>query len=134
MVRVAGKDLLRAIKLFQQHAANQEMRPSHSAEREDHRRTIEDGCCQPIGTADRKTKFRGAAIAPLTEVIRQFAARPSRSPLVEGDEGCFDRQCFEDQLGFARLRNCRRQALFDFELRDRRRRNDTRRVKRLQIF
>jgi hypothetical protein len=131
---MAGKDLLRAIKLLEQHAANQKMRPGHRTKREDRCGAIEDGGSQPLGAADRKSEFRGAAIAPLPEPIRQCAARPSRSTLVESDKRRFGWQCFEKQLGFPGFRHCRRQTLFDVELDDRRRRNDARRVKYLQVF
>lgn len=89
---MAGENLLSAIELLEQHAAGEQMRPCHRAERQDRIGAAENGCIQPIRPANGKSEFRCAAIAPAGNAIGQSAARPRRTALVKGDQGNARRQ------------------------------------------
>ena len=128
------RNLLRPVELFEQHAADEEMRPSHRPQRQYRRGAVEDSGPEPLGTADRKRQLRHSAVAPDGEMVGEFAARPRGTARVEGDQRRSGRQCLKNQLGLARLHQRRRQALFDVELDDRRRRRDPPGVERLELL
>jgi len=132
VIRVAGEDLLGAVKLLEQQAAHQQMRPGHRAERQCRLGTVEDFGAETIGTADRKGELRYALVAPRREPVGEAVARPHRAALVERDQPRPRRQCREDQRRLARLLHRRGQALPHLELDDRDRRHNPRGVKRLQ--
>jgi hypothetical protein len=98
---VTSEDLLGAIKLLEQHPADEQMWPCHRPERHDRVSTIEDRGVEPIGTTDSEGKLGSALIAPTCDTIGQSAARPSAAALVEGNKENAGRQRAEDQIGFA---------------------------------
>jgi hypothetical protein len=103
VIRVAGENLLGAVKLLQQHAAHQQMRPSHRAERQ-HRIGAGDKLpIEAVGATDRESEHGATLIAPLAETLGEITARPGKAALVKRGEPCARRQCSEDQLGLARL-------------------------------
>jgi hypothetical protein len=118
VVGVTGKNLLCPIELFEKHAANQRMRPSHRAERHRGRCPVEDGGVEPFGSADGEGEFGRAHVAPAGEVVGENPARPHVAARVEGDEAGSGRACGEDQFGFARLQRRRGQALPHLEFDD----------------
>jgi hypothetical protein len=69
-----SKDLLGAIELLQQHAANQEMRPRHPPERQCRGGAVEDRGAQTIGSADREGEFAHTLVTPRGEPISEIAA------------------------------------------------------------
>ena len=69
VIRVAGQDLLGAVELFQQHRADEKVRPSHRAEGEDHIGFLENRLAQPFGAADCEGDRTGAAITPSRQPV-----------------------------------------------------------------
>jgi hypothetical protein len=130
---MAGEDLLGAVKLLQQHAARQEMRPGHPAKRQCRVGAVEDFGTEAVGAADRKGECCDTPAAPCGELLRKTAARPHGAALVEGDQPRPGRQCSEDQCRLARLQRSRGQALSYLELDDLYRRHDPRGIKCLKI-
>ena len=88
VVRVTGEDLLRAVELFQQHRADEEMRTGHRAEGENCIGVVENRLAKPFSAANRKSDGGTAVIAPGGEAVSQVAARPWLSPRIERDENC----------------------------------------------
>jgi len=103
VIRVAGEDLLRAVELFQQHRADEEMRPSHGAQGENCIGLVENRLAEPFGAADREGDRSGAPIAPGGEAVGDVTARPGLPALVERDENGAGRTSGKDQCGLARL-------------------------------
>jgi len=130
---MTGENLLGAVKLLQQHAARQKMRPGHRAKRQRRVGVVEDFGAEAIRTADRKGKFCHALVAPCREPFGKTAARPHGAALIEGDQPRPGRQRPEDQSRLAHLQRRRGQVLPDLELDDRDRRHDPRGIKRLQL-
>lgn len=89
---MASEDLLCAVELFEQHASDQQMRPGHRAEREDHVCTVENCPVEAIGPADRKDQLGPTLVAPGGDPFGQCATRPLAAPLVERDERDAGRQ------------------------------------------
>ena len=83
---MAGEDLLRPVELFEQHRADQEVRPGHRAEGQNRFRLIEDRLAEPLGATDGKRDGPGAVIAPGSEAVGEVAARPLLPPRIERDE------------------------------------------------
>ena len=79
MIRVAGEDLLGAVKLLQQHAARQKMRPGHRAKRQCRVGALEDFDAESICTADRKGKFGHTLVAPCREPLDRKSTRLNSS-------------------------------------------------------
>ena len=69
---MAGEDLLRAVQLFEQHAAHQQVRPGHRSEREHRVGALDDGGPEPVGAADREGDGAGAGVAPGREAVGEF--------------------------------------------------------------
>ena len=111
VIGVAGEDLLRAVELFQQHAANQKMRPSHRPQRHGRLGMFEDRGAKTLRPADRESEFTGAAVAPVRHLTCKIAARPQSAVLIEREERDARRQRLQDQFGFAFLDHDRRQTL-----------------------
>jgi len=88
VVRVTGEDLLRAVELFQQHRADEEMRPGHRAEGENCIGVVENRLAEPFRAADREGDRSDAPIAPGGEAVGEVATRPWLSPRIERDENC----------------------------------------------
>jgi hypothetical protein len=125
---MAGEDLLGAVELFEQHAPDQQVRPSHRAQRQDRLGAVEDRRGETIGAADREGKFGYTLVAPTCEPVGETTARPRRATFVEGDKVRSGRQSPEDQRGLARLQRRGGQALAHLELDDRDGREDARGV------
>jgi hypothetical protein len=102
MIRVAGEDLLRAVELFQQHAAHQQMRPSHRAQRQHRVGALDNRAAEPLGAADREGECCGTLVTPRREPFGELAARPARPALIERDKPGARGQCREDEFGLAR--------------------------------
>jgi hypothetical protein len=83
---VAGEDLLRAVELFEQHAAHQQMRPGHRTQRQHRVGALDDRTAEPLGAADREGERRGTLVAPRRKPFGEVATRPVRPALVERDE------------------------------------------------
>jgi hypothetical protein len=118
VVGVTGEDLLRAVKLFEQHPANEQVRPCHRPERHDRVGAIEDRRAEPFGATNSEGKLRPAPITPTCDTIGQSAARPSAAALVESDKWNTRRQRAEDQLSLARFNHHRREPTPLLELDD----------------
>ena len=129
---MAGENLLGAVKLLQQQAARQKMRPGHRAKRQCRVGAVEDFATEAIGAADRKGEFCYTPAAPCGEPVGKTAARPHGAALVEGDQPRPGRQCTEDQCRLARLQRRRGHTLSYLKLDDRYRRHDPRGINRLQ--
>lgn len=134
MVGVIGENLLGAVELFEQQAANQQMRPSHRPERQHGIGALDDHGTEAVGAADRKGDRRNAAVAPHGKAIGELAAGPGGAPLIERDEAGIGGQRRQNQLGLALFQLVSRQAAFFFQFGDDRRRRDAAGVKRLQII
>jgi hypothetical protein len=100
---VAGEDLLSAIELLEQHAADKQMRPSHRAERQDRFGAAQYRCIQTIRSADSESEFGHTPIAPSGNAIGQSAARPRRAALVERYERSAGGQGAKQQFPFPSL-------------------------------
>ena len=74
VVRVTGEDLLRAVELFQQHRADEEMRPGHRAEGENCIGVVENRLAEPFRAADREGDRSDAPIAPGGEAVGEVTA------------------------------------------------------------
>lgn len=96
MVRVAGEDLLGPVKLLEQHAARQQMRPGHRPERHDRIGARDDRGAEPLRAADREGERTGAAVAPARETVGESAAGPGGAALVERNEPGAGRQPGKD--------------------------------------
>ena len=101
MIGMAGVDLLRPVELLQQHAAHEEVRPGHRAQRDDRIGAVDNPGSEPLGAADRKGKGGGTTVAPRREPIGEIAAGPGRSLLVQRDEPGAGGLRGEDQFRFA---------------------------------
>src|SRR5262249_18519788 len=113
MIRVAGEDLLRAVQLFEQHAAHHQMRPGHRAERDGRVGAGKDRLAESVGAADREGERGCAPVAPAGEPVGEVAAGPGAAALVERNQPGAGRHRAEDQFGLARLqRRWRQPALF----------------------
>jgi hypothetical protein len=86
VIGMAGEHLLGAVKLLQQHAARQKMRPGHLAKRQYRVGAVEDFGTEAVGAADRKGECCDTPAAPCGELVRKTAARPHGAALVEGDQ------------------------------------------------
>ena len=102
MVRVTGEDLLGAIELLEQHAANQQMGPRHRSEGQGRVGAVENRGTVTIGPANREGELRQTLVAPSSYPIGKSTARPRDAPLIEGDKRDAGRQGTEDQFGLAR--------------------------------
>ena len=133
MVRVPGKDLLRPVELFEEHCADEEVRPGHRAQGQNRIGFVENDFAEPFGAANCKSDGGTAMIAPAGETVGKLAAGPGLAALVERDKHPAGRPHGEQQFGLARLQLGGRQfpLLFDFD--DRRRRNQPPGIVGLQI-
>jgi len=131
---VAGVDLLRPVELFEEHAAREQMRPGHWAQREDRIGVLDDRRPKPFGAADREGEGRAAAIAPHREPVGEIPAGPGRALPVERDEPGAGGPGGEDQLGFAQLERGGRQAALFLQLNDRDRRREASGIERLEVI
>ena len=86
MVGVTGEDLLRAIQLLEQHAADKQVRPRHRSERHDRMGAVKDSGVEPIGAADGEGEFGRALVTPKADTVGKSAARPTGAALVEGNK------------------------------------------------
>ena len=73
---MAGENLLGAVKLLQQQAARQKMRPGHRAKRQCRVGAVEDFAAEAISAADRKGEFCYTPAAP----CGRAAVLPTGSP------------------------------------------------------
>ena len=96
VVGVTGEDLLGAIKLLEQHPADEQMRPCHRPERHNRVSAIKDHGVEPFGATNGEGKLGGAPITPTCNTIGQSAARPRAAALVERDKWNARRQRAED--------------------------------------
>jgi hypothetical protein len=102
VIGVASEDLLRAIDLFEQHPARQQMRPSHRAERQHERCLLDDALVKTLGTADDKSEI-GSGLAPRVEALGKIGTLELRSaPIKCGQYGAFGHGV-EKKLRLARL-------------------------------
>ncbi len=134
MIGMAGVDLLRPVELLQQHAAHEEVRPGHRAQRDDRIGVLDDRGSEPLGAADREGEGRAAAIAPLREPVGEIPAGPGRALPVERDEPGAGGPGGEDQLGFAQLERGGRQAALFLQINDRDRRREASGIERLKVM
>ena len=130
---MTGKDLLRPVQLFEQHAARQQMRPSHLSKREHGIGAGNDGAPETVCATDREGHGAGAGVAPVSQALGEFDATPACAALIERDQPGPARQCGEDQLGFARFQLGRRQRTLFLDLDDRRRWYDPPGIERLKL-
>jgi hypothetical protein len=133
VVRVTGEDLLSAIKLLEQHPADEQMRPCHRSERHDRVGAIEDRGVEPFGTTDSEGKLGPALITPTCDTIGQSSARPSVAALVEGNKRNTRRQRAEDQVGLTCFNHHRREPAPLLELEDDGGWDDPASIKRLEL-
>ena len=56
VVGVAGEEARRAVELFGEHSAHEEMRPSGAAESEPPSRAVQHGAIKPLGAADGESR------------------------------------------------------------------------------
>ncbi len=131
---MAGVDLLGAVELFEEHAAREQMRPGHPAERDDRIGVLDNPGREALGAADRKGEQGGAAVAPGREPVGKIPAGPGRALLVERDEPGAGGPGGEDQLGFAQLERGGRQAALFLQLNDRDRRREASGIERLEVM
>ena len=75
MIGVAGKDLLGAVELFQEHAARQQMRPGHGTQGQHELGFVPHLIGEAVGAADEKRQIGGPGVAPLGELRRPPWAR-----------------------------------------------------------
>ena len=134
MIGMTGVDLLRPVELLQQHAAHEEVRPGHRAQRDDRIGVLDDRRSEPLGAADREGEGRAAAIAPLREPVGEIPAGPGRALPVERDEPGAGGPGGEDQLGFAQLERGGRQAALFLQINDRDRRREAPGIERLEVM
>src|SRR5690242_11136426 len=86
VIGMAGEDLLRPVQLLEQHAAHQQMRPGHLAERKHRVGTGDDGAAETVGPADRECHGAAAGVAPVSQAVGEFDAAPARTALVDRDQ------------------------------------------------
>ena len=82
MIGMAGVDLLRPVELLQQHAAHEEVRPGHRAQRDDRVGALEDRGREPFRAADREGEGGSAAVARsrLDQAAPVWSSATSRAP------------------------------------------------------
>ena len=134
VVGVAGEDLLRPVELFEQHAAHQQVRPSHRPEREHRVGAVDDGgrrARRRRRSRTRRRRRRRRARPPGDRPVRCCSrprrarrARPAARPCGSAARISSASRAFSSAAG---------RAPFFLDLDDRRRRHDAPGIERLQL-
>ena len=85
MIGMSCKNARRAVELFGQHRARQQVRPGRAAEGEQQVRLPALGLAMPVGGTDQETRLANPAIAPLAENFGKLFGGKIGPFLVERD-------------------------------------------------
>src|SRR5262245_39446019 len=86
VVRVSCQDLLSAVELLEQHAADKQMRPGHRAEGQNRVGAVENRGVQTIGASDSEGQLGDPLVAPGGDAVSEHPTRPRRAASVECDK------------------------------------------------
>jgi len=121
VIRVAGEDLLRAIKLLNEHAPDEKMRPGHGAERELQGRLLAHRRGQAVGAADEEGDIADAIAPPALKPLGERVAGQDGAVFVERDDHRARRHRGEQECAFALFQFRRRELSPLLHLADRER-------------